>query len=186
MLFKENKSRLNFVKGVLIMAIATFLTACAGPDLKHYNDTEPKLSMEEYFNGPIKAWGIVQDRKGNIVRRFEMDMNATWDGDTGTLEEDFQYYDGKEERRVWVIQRRGDGQYTATSEQGIIGEASGATNGYAVRWQYDMDITVGDQTYRMAFDDWMFQMKDGVMINRAYMKKFGIKFAEVTLFMQKQ
>lgn len=168
------------------MSLATFLTACGGPTLKHYENTDPKISMEEYFNGPIKAWGIVQDRKGHIVRRFEMDMDASWDGDTGTLIEDFDYYDGKKERRIWVIKRQEDGKYTATSEEGIIGTAKGETSGYAVRWDYDMDITVGDKTYRMTFADWMFQMRDGVVINRAYMKKFGITFAEVTLFMQKQ
>jgi hypothetical protein len=49
-----------------------------------------------------------------------------------------------------------------------------------------MDLEVGDKTYRIKLDDWMWQMNDGVLINRSYLKKFGITVAELTLFMQKQ
>ena len=31
------------------------------------------------------------------------------------------------------------------------------------------------------FDDWMYQMDDRTMINKAAMRKFGITFGEVTL-----
>ena len=55
-----------------------------------------------------------------------------------------------------------------------------------MRWAYQMDLDVGDNTYRITFDDWMFLMNDGVLINRSYLKKFGITVAELTLFMQKQ
>jgi hypothetical protein len=49
-----------------------------------------------------------------------------------------------------------------------------------------MDVPVGDSKYRLRFDDWMWAMNDGVLMNRSYMKKFGITVAEVTIFMQKQ
>jgi hypothetical protein len=47
-------------------------------------------------------------------------------------------------------------------------------------------LPVGDATYCITFDDWMWQMNDGVLINRSYLKKFGITVAELSLFMQKQ
>ena len=49
-----------------------------------------------------------------------------------------------------------------------------------------MNLPVGDKTYKITFDDWMFQMNDGVLINRSYLKKFGFTVGELTLFMQKQ
>jgi len=163
----------------------TLLNACSGPNLDHYTDTQPQLDLQDYFSGSIKAWGIIQDRKGHVTRRFDVTMNGTWDGDTGTLEEDFQYYDGKTQKRVWMIKKIKNGQYEGTAED-ILDKATGQLNGSAMRWAYKMDLPVGDKTYRITFDDWMFLMNDGVLVNRSYLKKFGITMAELTLFMQKQ
>jgi hypothetical protein len=38
----------------------------------------------------------------------------------------------------------------------------------------------------MNFEDWMFQMDDKVMLNRAVMSKFGIRLGEVTLSFTKR
>ena len=48
-----------------------------------------------------------------------------------------------------------------------------------------MDVPVSDTTYRLKFDDWMWALPGDVVINRSYLKKFGFKVAELTLFMQK-
>ena len=83
---------MKILKGVLLMSLLTFLSACTGgPTLDHYKDAGPHLDLQEYFTGPIKAWGVIQDRKGHVTRRFDVTMNGTWDGDTGTLKEHFQY-----------------------------------------------------------------------------------------------
>jgi hypothetical protein len=67
-----------------------------------------------------------------------------------------------------------------------LGTAKGETLGSAVRWNYVMDLDVDGSTYRIRFDDWMWAMNDGVVVNRSYLKKFGFTVAELTLFMQKQ
>lgn len=166
--------------GVLIM-----LNGCAGNNLDYYKGTTPQADIKEYFNGPVKAWGIVQDRKGRVTRRFDVQMVGKWDGDVGTLTENFDYYDGKKQRRVWTIKKLADGSYEGTASD-IIDKATGKTEGSAVRWNYVMDLPVDDTTYRIRFDDWMWVMNDGVLINRSYLKKFGITVAELTIFMQKQ
>lgn len=173
------------IKGVLLMGLMTLLSACAGPTLDHYKDQSPPLNLESYFNGPIKAWGVIQDRKGHVTRRFDVTMNGTWDGDTGTLEEDFVYYDGETQKRTWIIKKIDNKNYEGTAGD-ILDKATGQIEGNAMRWAYQMDLDVGDKTYRITFDDWMFLMNDGVLINRSYLKKFGITVAELTLFMQKQ
>lgn len=174
------------LKGIVLMGLLAFISGCsAGGSLDHYAGQKPPLELEQYFNGPIKAWGVVQDRSGNIKRRFSIDMYGSWDGDTGTLTEDFNYYDGEEQRRVWTIQKTAEQKYEGTASD-IIGKATGQVKGNAVQWAYQMNIKVGDNTFKITFDDWMFLMEDGVMINRSYLKKFGFTVAELTLFMQKQ
>lgn len=161
-----------------------FLLGCS-QKMADYNDTQPRADIKEFFTGPIKGWGIVQDWRGRVVTRFDVDMVGTWQGDKGRLEELFTYYDGKEEVRVWNIDKIGANSYRGTADD-IIGEAIGETNGTAIRWAYQMDIAVGGNTFRLTFDDWMYQMNDGVLVNRSYLKKFGFTVAELTLFMKKQ
>lgn len=173
-------------KGMMIMGLLAFLSACSnGKAISHYEGETPQLNMEEYFTGPIKAWGIVQDYSGKVTRRFDINMVGQWDGDTGTLEEDFTYYDGEKQQRVWTIKKISENKYEGTAGD-ILGKATGESVGNAVRWAYEMDLEVGDSTYRITFDDFMFLMNDGVLINRSYLKKFGLTVGELTIFMQKQ
>jgi len=167
------------------MGLMTFLNGCATPSMEAYKDTKPVLDLKTYFTGPIKAWGVIQNRSGEVTRRFDVTMNGSWEGDVGTLEEHFQYYDGETQKRVWTITKTGENRYEGSAGD-ILDKANGHSNGSAMRWAYQMDLPVGDTTYRITFDDWMFLMNDGVLINRSYLKKFGLTVAELTLFMQKQ
>lgn len=177
--------KLAIVKGVFLMGLLTFLSGCASQKITDYSATEPKLDLQEYFTGPIKAWGLVQDRTGKVVRRFDVLLVGTWENDVGTLEEHFDYYDGETEKRTWIITKLDDNKYKGTAGD-IIGEATGQAEGSALQWAYQMDIDVGDNTFRLTFDDWMYLMNDGILMNRSYLKKFGLTVAELTLVMQKQ
>jgi len=167
------------------MGLMTFLNGCATPSVEAYKKTTPPLNLKTYFTGSIKAWGLIQNRSGVVTRRFDVTMNGSWEGDVGTLEEQFQYYDGETQKRVWTITKTADNRYVGKAAD-ILDQATGELEGSAMRWAYQMDLPVGDTTYRITFDDWMFLMNDGVLINRSYLKKFGITVAELTLFMQKQ
>lgn len=168
------------------MGLLAFLSGCAGgPSVKDYQTQTPALDLQNYFTGPIKAWGLVQDYTGKVTRRFDVEMVGTWEGDTGTLKEKFEYYDGETQERTWTIKKNAANKYEGSAGD-IIGKATGDTAGNAMRWAYQMDLDVGDKTYRITFDDWMFLMNDGVLINRSYLKKFGLTVGELSLFMQKQ
>jgi hypothetical protein len=172
-------------KTLFAIGVVMLLSACSGIDGEKYVDLKPAFDLKTYFTGPIKAWGIVQDRSGNVVSRFDIAMNGTWEGNSGTLVEDFSYYDGSKQQRIWKIIDRGDGTYEGRADD-IIDKAEGTSFGNAGQWTYVMDVPVGDGKYRLRFDDWMWAMNDGVLMNRSYMKKYGITVAEVTIFMQKQ
>ena len=48
-----------------------------------------------------------------------------------------------------------------------------------------MDLPVGDTQSAVIFDDWFYAMDDQRIFNRSEIKKFGLTFAEVTIFMQR-
>lgn len=156
------------------------LTGCSTVQVQDYKNEKPTLVLENYLNGNLEAHGFFQDRSGKIVKRFKVLMKANWNGNTGTLDEDFQYSDGTKSKRVWTIQKQNSGKYIGTAAD-VIGEASGETAGNAFRWKYTLDLPVDDKTYHVQFDDWMYLMEDGIMLNKSKMSKFGIYLGEVTL-----
>jgi hypothetical protein len=170
---------------VVIFSIIVFL--CSNfmkNSIDYYQDKNPEMNIKEYFNGPIKAWGVVQDWRGRVVRQFDIKMIGSWDGDIGTLKEHFNYYDGQQQERIWTIEKLDNGQYEGTASD-IIDKALGKEKGSAAQWSYLMDLEVDKKIFRIRFDDWMWLMNDGVLINRSYLKKFGITVAELTIFMKK-
>ena len=145
---------------------------------------EPTLLIEDYFAGRTKAWGMFQDRFGTVRRQFVVDIEGTWDGETLTLVEDFVYDDGETEQRIWRIKKRGEHGYVGEAD-GVIGTAEGEAYGNALYWTYDFALEVGESTWNVTFDDWMFLQPDGVLINRAEVSKFGIELGQVTLAFRK-
>ncbi len=160
-------------------------TSIKGPD---YLTQTPALDIGEFFDGSVKAWGIVQNRKGKVVQRFTATIEGTRTGDTLVLDETFEYGFGEgPATRVWELNRLSNGQWSGSAND-VFSEASGAEYGNAFNWRYQMDLPRGDsgRTVRVWFDDWIWAMDEDTVVNRSYIKKFGITFAEVTLFMRKQ
>ncbi len=166
------------------MACAALLLGCSSMKPQDFADREPRLVIEEYFAGETEAWGIFQDRFGTLRRQFKVDIEGDWDGETLTLVEDFVYDDGETETRIWRIEKQDEHRYTGRAD-GVIGIAEGQAYGNALNWRYQFALKVGDDTWTVAFDDWMFLQSDGVLINRAEVTKFGIKIGEVTLMFRK-
>lgn len=156
------------------------LAGCAAVPVASYENDKPVLDLSRYFDGTIDAWGMFQDRSGKVVKRFHVVIVARWNGNVGTLDEDFFYTDGTRSRRVWTITRHDAGRYTGTAED-VIGEARGVAAGNALRWQYVLKLEVDGKTYHVDFDDWMYLIDDRVMLNRSVMSKFGFRLGEVTL-----
>ena len=163
---------------LLLSAVA--LTGCAGVDVAQYQQERPELHLEEYFNGTIDGWGMFQERDGTVARRFKVVIDASWEGDEGILDEAFFFSDGSTQRRVWYLTCHADGRYTGTADD-VVGTASGQVSGNALHWTYTLRLPVGEKVYEVTFDDWMYLQQDGILLNRAVMKKFGIRLGEVTL-----
>ncbi|MEM8948370.1 MAG: DUF3833 domain-containing protein [Pseudomonadota bacterium] len=170
----------------LIIALLLTLSACgkSSIDGNLYLDNRPEFQLERFFQGDIKAWGIVQDRSGNLLQQFEADIIGTFEDGVLTLDETFTYSLGEGvEERVWTINKEGENRYSGSA--GDIPSAAGQAYGNAMYWGYEMDLPVGDDVYRVTFEDWIWAVDDRRIFNRSYVKKFGIVFAEVTIFMEK-
>lgn len=170
------------VRTVLLVSLVILgLTGCSGAmKPEDFEGREPRFVLEDFFEGKTKAWGMFHDRFGNLRREFEVDITGTWDGNTLTLDEEFDYADGEQDRRVWTIKKIDDNTYTGTADD-ILGIAAGKTFGNALNWTYDMDLKVGDGSWRVKFDDWMFLQPGGVLLNRASVSKWGFEIGVVTL-----
>ena len=161
-------------------AFALGLAGCASKGVEQYKAEQPALDLKTYLNGTLDAWGMFQGRSGEVKKRFHVVIEASWQGNVGTLDERFAWADGTTSRRVWTLKRQADGRYLGTADD-VVGEAIGELAGNALRWRYVMALPVDGKVYNVDFDDWMFLMDDKVMLNRSAMSKWGFHLGEVTL-----
>ncbi len=149
-----------------------------------FKNTEPEIKIEKYFEGQVKAWGILQDRKGRVTRQFEANMIGKFENNILTLEEDFFWKDGETQKRVWKIKKIDEHNYIGTAPD-VIGEAKGASYGSAFKFEYNLMIPFKGKNIKIRFDDWIFKQDEKVAINRATLTKFGFKVGELTVFFEK-
>ncbi|MFC3121019.1 DUF3833 domain-containing protein [Agaribacter flavus] len=187
MITQPKKSTMSLVRAVLLGITMLTLTACSiSIEGESYEDISPKFDLASFFTGEVKAWGIVQNRSGELVQRFTVSIVGDKQDDKLILDEVFEYGFGDGPKtRVWTIQRNADGTFSGSAGD-IAGSAKGISYGNAFNFAYEMDLQVNDTTYRVNFDDWFWAFDDSTIMNRSYIKKFGIVMAEVTIFMQKQ
>jgi len=176
----------NSMLACSLVAATSALFGCGtSPYDESYVVQQPTFALFDFFEGNVTAWGIVQNRSGQTVQRFRADINGEIKADTLVLDETFTYFLGDGlKKREWTITQKTPQTYQGEASD-IIGKAKGKVSGNALNWQYQMDLPVGGNSYRVKFDDWMWMVDDQTLINRAYIKKFGLVMAEVTLFMQK-
>jgi len=173
-----------------VLGLSTFLllTGCAGVSVDNYRGQQPGLDFATYFNGTLDGWGMVQDRSGEVIKRFHVVVDAHWetrDGQqVGTLDEHFSWADGTRTRRVWTVTRAESPSGTATfigRADDVVGTARGEAAGNALRWQYVLSVPVDGRVWNLSIDDWMFLVDDKVMLNRSTMRKFGLHLGDITL-----
>ena len=99
------------------LALVFGLLGCAEVEVANYAAEKPELDLARYFNGTLDADGMFQDRSGKVVKRFHVLIAASWQGDTGTLDERFTYSDGSTQRRVWTVTRHDAHRYSGRADR---------------------------------------------------------------------
>ena len=173
------------MKKFLMSLYGLIMASCSSNKIQQYVNNTPQLNLQHFLNGKISGYGIVEDYKSNVTRRFNFFGIANWSGNHGSFDEKIVYSDGKIESRIWSIYKITENTYQATTPD-VIGKADITVAGNAMNWKYTMNVKVNDSLYKINFDDWMYLMPDGQLINRNYFKKFGFVVGELTLFMQKE
>jgi hypothetical protein len=172
------KRRLVILTAAISSALA--MSGCSTPKVTDYAAQKPVLELRDYFNGTLDAYGVFTDRSGQVVKRFTVVMECSWQGDQGVLDEVFSYSDGTTQRRVWRLQRLADGRFTGQADD-VVGTAQGQQSGNAFHWTYTLALPVDGRIIEVQFDDGMYLMRGKVMLNKAAMRKWGVGLGEVTL-----
>lgn len=179
---------MTFPKMALGLSLAvtamTTTTACVSTNVEDFADAPREFRLEEYFLGETTAYGIFEDRFHKLRRQFKVDITGALDGNTLTLDEQFYYADGEEDERIWTIEILGDGLYRGTAND-VPDMAEGKAVGNAFNWKYKVDLPVNGDTWRVGFNDWMYLLEDNVVMNRAYVTRWGIEIGEVTIVFRK-
>ena len=168
----------------LTLLIILLFTGCSQTDMKEFQNNTPKLDLFNFFEGKTIAYGIFEDRFGNLKRQFRVNIDGKINNQTLTLDEDFLYDDGEQAKRIWKIEKKIDNTQKVTYEgkaDDIEGKASGSISGNALNWSYDIYLNIKGSEIKVHFNDWIYKQSEDLAINRAYVSKFGINIGSVTL-----
>ena len=161
------------------------LAGCSSITVQDYAGNTPELVPEQFFNGQLTAHGLVKDRSGEVIRRFNADITAYWRDGVGTLEEDFVFDDGGTDRRVWTLEPQGSGRYLGSAGD-VVGKGQVSVAGNSMFLDYVLRIPYGDGTLDLHIDDRMYLVNPDTLINESRMLKFGLDVGAILLVIQRQ
>ena len=171
------------IKSISLIISLFLITSCSNNNAmkpEDFKNKEPRLIIENYLSGNVKAWGVLQNRSGKVTRQFKADLDGKWDGSQLVLDEVFNWTDGEKQTRQWTITKIDEHNYEGTASD-VVGKAKGYSYGPAFKFEYVLLVPVKGKEMKITFDDWIFKQDDRVAINRATMTKFGFKVAELTV-----
>ena len=169
---------------ILLAIIARLLFFSFGAQSpSDYAGKGPAFDPLQHLSGPILAEGILYGPRGRVTNTFVAEMNGEWDGDAGTLAEEFTYASGMTQSRKWYLTRAEDGTYSATADD-IVGPATMEVSGNTLMLRYTIVLPEegGGQTLNVT--DWLYLTENGTIINRSQMRKFGVLVAELVATMR--
>ncbi|WP_428819489.1 DUF3833 domain-containing protein [Microbulbifer sp. MCCC 1A16149] len=170
---------------LLLLAIALVCSACSAPGIEDYADNTPRFVAEDFFSGPMKAYGLVKDRGGNVTRRFVAEINGSWENGRGQLREKFEFDDGEIQYRTWQLVPADSGtqsvrKYTASAGD-VVGTSIMSVAGNAVFMQYTLQVPYKGRTINVNVDDQMFLVAPNVLIAESQLSKWGFNVGEIQL-----
>ena len=116
---------IKLIKSISLIICAFLITSCSNNSAmkpEDFKNKEPRLIIEEYLSGNVKAWGVLQNRSGKVTRQFNADLNGTWNGKQLILKEKFNWDDGEVQDREWTINKIDEHNYEGTAGD-VVGKA---------------------------------------------------------------
>lgn len=161
---------------------AAFLAAaCAAPPKAGDLAGGRAFVLERDLTGKAVGRGRTTTITG-VDRSFTVYLDGIWDEATATLTliEDFEWDDGEEYRRTWVLSRQANGDWSGGRED-TVGSAVGYQDGDVFRLRYDLRLASGTV---VTLRDVFTTNADGVVVNRAVISKYGLRVGRVELEVQ--
>ena len=171
-------------KFLLLTTCTLLLWGCSAVEVSDYSNRQPEFAVEQFFNGPLSAHGVVKDRSGRVIRSFSATIDASWNQGTGILDEDFVFDDGEEQKRVWKLERQAEGTYLATAGD-VTGTGLLQQSGNSVFLDYVLQIPYRGSTIDVRVDDRMYLLTPDLLINESTLFKFGIRVGQLLLVIQR-
>ena len=178
------KNNIYKLRLLLTFFLLLLIAGCSQTDMKEFQNNTPKLDLFSFFEGDTIAYGIFEDRFGNLKRQFRVNINGKVQNQILTLDENFLYDDGEQAKRIWKIEKKIDNAQNITYEgqaDDVEGKAFGSISGNTLNWSYDIYLNIKGSNIKVHFNDWIYKQSEDLAINRAYVSKFGINIGSVTL-----
>lgn len=179
---------MKLVAAVLILVVAigvarSYFFSFRAQNPSDYAETGPEFLISTHLSGEILSEGVIYGPTGRVTNSFVAKMVGEWDGDTGTLSEEFTYSNGKRQSRKWFLTLGPDNSFTATADD-IVGEARGVMSGSTVKMEYQIILPQDSGGHRLNVTDWLYLTENGVIMNKSELRKFGLKVAELVATMR--
>lgn len=168
---------------ITLLAIRSRYASFQAQSPADYSGLGPQFDLRAHLSGPIQCEGVIFGPMGRVASRFVAEMEGTWDGNTGTLNEVFRYDSGSVQHRAWTLSLASTGDITATAAD-VVGAGTGRVEGPGVMLRYRIRLTPEAGGHILNVTDWMYLMENGTIINRSQFRKFGFKVAELVATMR--
>lgn len=167
-----------------LLALVMLLAGGCSSDLAQYQSNQPRLIANQFFKGPLCAWGTVRDYGDDVSRRFVADIKATATEDSFELDETFRFDDGEIQTRLWRFSRTPDGWVGKAAD--VVGDARGVIHGNMMSLKYTLAVSSDGDVIEVSMDDELHLIDNKNLLGKTIMTKFGLQVGEINLLMQKQ
>jgi Protein of unknown function (DUF3833) len=144
-----------------------------------------RFELTSFLQGHTKAWGIFEDRFGRLRRRFDVEMHGTWKDGVFVLDESFVYDDGRREQRTWLVTPLSNGRFEATCAD-CVGKATGVCAQDTISMSYGFRLRLPSRVIKVDIHDRLYRMSARTVVNRATVRKWGVRLGEMSLFFERQ
>ncbi|MCG8532410.1 MAG: DUF3833 domain-containing protein [Desulfovibrionales bacterium] len=143
--------------------------------------------LEDFLNGTLDCHGVIIRRNGDIRHRFTAELTGTWQTEPdgmyrGTLHEIFTFDSGETHEREWRFTKEASHGYIATAAD-VQGLANITIRGFEAIAMYRLSIPFAKQHLIVDVEDMLWISPKGVVLGKAIMRKFGVRFGEMITVM---
>ena len=77
--YLSNVNNMKLIKSIVLIISLIFTTNCSNNSSMKPEDfinKKPRLIIEEYLSGNVKAWGVLENRSGKVIRQYSADLDG--------------------------------------------------------------------------------------------------------------